>query len=139
MPRRTTTSDPGRFAPDLRCGTSPAGGVDSFAFGREVPEALGAGAMRDDGWLRLGRAGPAAGRDAPVGALRFVGFPPSAMASPYAPNPRHLTSGTRSMPYLSSTVSCTRLMTAITSAARAPPLFTMKFACMSDTHAPPTE
>ena len=30
-------------------------------------------------------------------------------------------------------------MTAITSAARAPPLFTMKFACMSDTHAPPTE
>ena len=74
-----------------------------------------------------------------MGALRFVGFLPSAMASPYAPNPRHLTSGTRSMPYLSSTVSCTRLMTAITSAARAPPPFTMKLACMSDTHAPPTE
>src|SRR5581483_8890610 len=58
-------------------------------------------------------------------------------ASAASQSPTSFTSGCSQTPRRRHTVSCTRRMSARTSAARAPPTFTMKFACWGEISAPP--
>ncbi len=141
---------------DARCGCSTDGracAVLGAAAGLGVRDARD---MRGAEGCRVGRGARARdaeeGRDGRVErverpcvdlcvALREVGLLLSFDAmpcSPYAPNPSSLTSGWRSISYLSRTASWTWRMTSTTSCACAPPSFTMKLAWTSETTAPPT-